>query len=312
MQLTSSKGFPKNIRIQAIIIAELKLGHIERQVLATHFVIGSDDAALNQAPKTFNRVCVNCANDILPCRVIDAPVVVFSQRVVGAAIIGRQQADFVGNHFANEVLHSRPSKTINCASNHVAVALNGADHCELVERAELSVMRAMFVVLLAADVRFINLHDAHELAEILVRQSDAHAVAHVPSGFVTAEAHRAVDLQGANAFLARQYHVNNAEPVAKRLVCVFKDSSGNMAETVALAVFCTGVALPLELHRTGLRNLVRAAARAPDAYRPAVTDQVLGARRFGRKRRFPLWDGHLVNALGGLSHGRSLSTTRGI
>ena len=45
------------------------------------------------------------------------------------------------------------------------------------------------VVIVAADVRLIHFHNAHQLAEFFVRQASADAVAHVPSGFVRAEAH---------------------------------------------------------------------------------------------------------------------------
>jgi hypothetical protein len=61
----------KDIRVQAVIIAELKLGDIERQVLFADLVDGPDHAALDQRPEPLDRVRVDGADDILPLRMID-------------------------------------------------------------------------------------------------------------------------------------------------------------------------------------------------------------------------------------------------
>ena len=46
------------------------------------------------------------------------------------------------------------------------------------------------VLVLAADESFINLDDAAELVHVVLDKRRADAMAHIPSGFVGAEAHR--------------------------------------------------------------------------------------------------------------------------
>jgi hypothetical protein len=57
---------PENIRVQAVIIAELELGDIERKVLFADLVEGADPAALDQRPEALNRVRVDAADTPLP------------------------------------------------------------------------------------------------------------------------------------------------------------------------------------------------------------------------------------------------------
>jgi len=51
----------KNIGVMAIVVAELKFSNVERQVLLADLVIGANNAALKDAPKSFNRVGVHSA-----------------------------------------------------------------------------------------------------------------------------------------------------------------------------------------------------------------------------------------------------------
>jgi hypothetical protein len=55
----------KNISIETVIIAELKLRNVERHVFSTHLVERADHAALEDRPETFNRVGVNPSDNIL-------------------------------------------------------------------------------------------------------------------------------------------------------------------------------------------------------------------------------------------------------
>ena len=49
----------ENIVVMAIIVPELELRNIEREIFAADLVIATDDAALEDAPETFNRVGVH-------------------------------------------------------------------------------------------------------------------------------------------------------------------------------------------------------------------------------------------------------------
>lgn len=55
----------ENVRVEAVIIAELKFSDIERHIFGADLVERADDPALEDAPKAFNRIRVNRANDVL-------------------------------------------------------------------------------------------------------------------------------------------------------------------------------------------------------------------------------------------------------
>ena len=69
--LALSDSGPKDIRVQSVILAELELGDIERQVLFADFVESSDHAALDQRPEALNRVRVDGADAVLTVGVVD-------------------------------------------------------------------------------------------------------------------------------------------------------------------------------------------------------------------------------------------------
>ena len=135
-------------------------------------------------------------------------------------------------------------------------------------------------------------------------------MAHGPSRFVGTETERAMDLQSADALLAGQHHVDDAEPIAKGLVGILEDGPGDHREPIA-AVGRAGVALPLEGHCGDFVGHVSATTRAFDAQRPAVRHQIALAGVVVRESLFPVPDGHLMDAFAGLLHGRSLLATGG-
>ena len=56
---------PEHIGVAAVVVPELKFGDVERQIFCAHLVERADHAALEDAPKAFNRVRVNCADNVL-------------------------------------------------------------------------------------------------------------------------------------------------------------------------------------------------------------------------------------------------------
>jgi hypothetical protein len=89
MTLTFSNCRSENIGIMPIIVAELELRNVERQILAADLVIAAHDAALNQRPKAFNRVGVNGTNNMLALAMVNNTMrVAIAQAIVGG-IIGR-------------------------------------------------------------------------------------------------------------------------------------------------------------------------------------------------------------------------------
>jgi hypothetical protein len=65
----------KDVRIGAVIIAELKLRDVQRQIFFADFVKAAHDPAFQDRPKAFDRVGVDGADDVLPLGVIDNAVI---------------------------------------------------------------------------------------------------------------------------------------------------------------------------------------------------------------------------------------------
>ena len=106
----------------------MELGNIERHIFAAHFVERPDYAALEDRPEAFDGLSVNCADDILPSRMINSYVrVVLVERIVARILIGAKQADFVRYGFADECGESGGIHIRDHARNHIALAANSAD-----------------------------------------------------------------------------------------------------------------------------------------------------------------------------------------
>ena len=61
----------KNIRIFSVIVSELELSDVQTQIFLADLMVRSNDASLQDRPEAFNRIGVNCADDILANGVID-------------------------------------------------------------------------------------------------------------------------------------------------------------------------------------------------------------------------------------------------
>jgi hypothetical protein len=72
--LASPNRRSENIRGLPVVIAELKLGNIERHVFAAHFVERADHTALEDRPEAFDCLSVDCANDVLAPRMVNGSV----------------------------------------------------------------------------------------------------------------------------------------------------------------------------------------------------------------------------------------------
>jgi hypothetical protein len=55
----------EDVRVQAIIIAELEFSDIERHVFSAHFVECADYAAFEDRPEAFDGLCMDGADDVL-------------------------------------------------------------------------------------------------------------------------------------------------------------------------------------------------------------------------------------------------------
>src|ERR1700675_3232529 len=212
-------------------------------------MVAAYDAALKDAPKALNRVGVHCANNVLAGRVIDGLMVVIDAKAsLAPEFIGREQADLIGYGFADEVLQIFLADKTQYAGHYVALALDSPNDGRLGGRRVLAALTAfgdVFILVLSADEGFVHLNDAAKLVHVLLNEGGADAVAHIPSGFVGAEAHRPHDLERRHAFLAGQHHVSDGIPVAERLFGVLENGPDQMGEAVG-GFGSAVVALPLE------------------------------------------------------------------
>jgi hypothetical protein len=298
-RLAPTNRDPKNISVLPIVISELKLGNVQRQILIADFVERADNAALKDRPETFNRVGMNRTNNVLAAMVINGGVwVCLIQTAIAIPSIRRQQTDFVRHGFVHEIGSCLFGNLFQHARNHVTLALHSADDRNF-SRARAATPAALFVpmavVVLAANPSLINLDNAAKFLFGLYH-CGTNFMRHVQRGFVRAEAHLPLDLQRANSLFAGRHQVYDFEPLPQRLVRIFKNGSRNMRETIAL-IGRAFIALPFVWHRADRKDLHGTATRANDAIRPTPRDQVRLTRILVGKHRLELAFGHLVDRL---------------
>ena len=305
---TSPNRFPKNVLVQAVVIPELELGHIERQIFLADFVIGADHPALNQAPKAFNGVGVDRTANIFTTRMVNNFVrEVVSKVLVAYPLVRADQADLGRNAFADEAGECIGADILDHAGDNATLATNSADHNSLTGTDAASPTAAAAFVLMpvlgfAADERLIDFNNAHQLLKAFVSHPSADTVAHAPRGFVGAGPDHAMDLKGADTLLAGQDHVDDAEPDPERVFGVLEDGPGDHRKAVIGAGRRTGITEPREGYGAVFFDLSIPAAGARNPVRPAARGQVSLTGVIVGKRRFPLADGHLMYAFTGLFH----------
>ncbi len=310
--LTSRNRRSENVRVPPVVIAELELRDVQRHVFAADFVEAADDAALEDRPEAFNRIGVDCSDDILPSGMVYCAVLEAGQGLVDLALVGREQADLVRDNLTDEALRGFLGDVSEDAGHHSSLAADRADNRSLGRWrvfASPAALADVLVLILPADESLIDLDNAAELFHIALDQCDADTVAHVPSGFVGAEAHRAHDLQRAHSLLAGEHHVSDAIPVPEGLVGVLEYGSGNDRKPITLRR--TGPALPVErLVGRGVVQLDIATTGAMDALRPSAGHQIGFTGFLVGKHRLELGDGQLMNGLGAAGHDGSPSCGR--
>lgn len=112
--LASLNRRSENVGIEAVVITELKLRNIQRQIFLADLMIAADDAALEDAPEALNRIRVNCADNVLTVAVIDGAMLksVVGKIAIGTIFVGSDQANFIADHFVYEGFGGLPSDVI--------------------------------------------------------------------------------------------------------------------------------------------------------------------------------------------------------
>ena len=296
----------ENVVVEPIIVSELKLRNVKWQVFRADLVERTNDTALENAPKAFNRLRVDRTDYVLAFGVVNGRVrEVLVQALVADPLVGAEQANLVRNGFVDEALKGSGAHVGDNPCNDIALALDSASNDGFAGsgRSGLAVALVPMLVLgLAADEGFVDFNDAAKLVHVLLNESGTDTMTHIPSGFVRAEAHCPHDLERGHTLFAGEHHVGDAVPVAQGLVGVLEDGSGNVGE--AVTVCRAGFALPMEAGCQRI-DLGIAAARTFDAIGPAASDQIRPAGILIRESFLELGDGHLMNWAGLLGHGQS-------
>lgn len=289
----------EDVTVVPVVVSPLKLGHVERQILGTDLVECTHDPALNQGPEAVDSLRVDSADHVFAPAVLHPSVrVVFAQALVAGEFIGREQVNLSADRLTHEALDGASFCVADDARYDVAFALHGTDH-DLLATGAGAGRPFIFVpvLVLAADVGLVGLHDAHELAELGVNQPGADAVAHVVGSLVGAEPHNALHFQSRHALLACQHHVDDPEPVAHPDIRILEDGSDQHGKPVATA-WCALLALPVKRAVRDRINVLIAAAGAAHAHGPAPIAKVLlaGVIVWEEGLKFP--DRHLLGELG--------------
>src|SRR6185437_10082276 len=256
----------KNIHVLPIVIAEFKFSDVQRQILLADLMECADDAALDDRPEAFNRVGVDCTNDVFAFRMLDDLVrVQLLDVVIANPFIGHEKADLARHGIHHEFGEHFAADRINGARHDVALAADSANHrgfarAKAATSGTATALPTVLVLGLSADERFIHFDDPTKLVEIFLDQRRADAMAHIPSRFVGAETEMAMDLPRAHALLAGQHEVNDLKPAAQIDIGILKDCPGNVGEAITAGAAIR--TLPSEFHGLEFVRAVRATARA--------------------------------------------------
>lgn len=309
--LASAYRLAEDVGVVAVVIAELEFGDVQRQVFGANLMKRADDPALEDRPEPFDSVGVDRPDDVLALAMVnDAMRKFFVKTAIATPLVGTKQTDLLRDGTANERAQSVAAHILDDPRNNLTLALDGTDdgdfaRSDAASPAALPALVDVPVLRKATDKRLVNLDDAHQLAKFFGREAGTHPVAHVPSRPVGAEPHHPVNLQRANAFLARQHQVDDAEPLPERLIGVLKDRAADMREAVVGPGRGASVAEPVPFHRAVRFDVRVTTARADDELGPAMFSQIEAAGILIREGRFPLADRHLMDRfwLFGSGHG---------
>jgi len=264
---------PEDVRILAIVIPELKFGNVQWQVFGGNLVVGAHDAAFDEAPEAFNRIRMDGADNVFAPTVADNRVVVALHPGISAVFIGSEQVNLGGDNLTHKPLERRGVGMAQDTSDDAPRPFNGASYDKLTGGApNAGALVRMLILGLPADVSFVNLNDAHELAELWVNQTGANAHAEVMGGTVGAKTHDALHFESGNTLLAGEQHMDDAEPVAEADIGVFKDGPDQHREAVASVRAIP--ALPMEGAGNQGGKLLVIAAGALNPHRPAARLQI--------------------------------------
>jgi len=280
----------EDVRVIPIVVAPFEFGNIQRQIFAADFVEASHDATLQERPETIDCLGMDSAVNILTSAMPHGAV--FFQLAVTGIFVGRDQADFFRDGFADETVQGFCIGMCDNARHYIAIAFDGTHNGVLAFAAgSWRALIPMPVFVLPADISFIDFDDTHELAEFRLGEPCADTMTHIESGRIGAKAKHAVHLQCRNALLAGQHQIDDLEPGPHRNIGVLEDRAYKHGK--AITKRRTLATLPMKPPFVQFCKLFVPATRAANSFRPTARNQVGFASVISREKPIELRDGHL-------------------
>src|ERR1700687_350483 len=280
----ASHGFSKDVGVLAIVESELKFREVKGQVLLGDMMIGSDNAALEQAPEVFQIVSMHFAAHILARAMADRFMAIAKcfEIAIATMLISGDQINFIADRLTDEPIQGSGVRVLDYLADHVALAGNRADYAYLTGADTASDVRLLVpvaVLVLPAKERLIYFHDAHQLSKVRFFHRGPQAMTHIPSRLVGSGTDLPLNLHCADALLGIEHLPQHLKPRLQRVLGILENGPADDAKAVVVAKLAKPVERPrLELVDGG----VAASWTADDAILPAMFHQELLARFAGR------------------------------
>lgn len=131
--LTSSNRLTKDVLVLPVVVPELELGDVERQIFGADLVERADDAAFKDAPEALDRVRMDRADYILALGVVDDLVRVLAvQTAIAYPLVGHEQANLLRYCIRVDPRSQKCSGCNELVPKSLAVRIHACPHCGLV------------------------------------------------------------------------------------------------------------------------------------------------------------------------------------
>ena len=191
----------------------------------------SENAALEQAERRFNSVCMNIAVHVEADAVHDCLVLCSHSRPASCSailsqVIGHQNFDVIGNVLSDVLFKSSRSHIFGMEESEFALPLaDSNDHFLVGCTATALPMRP------TADIRLVHLDNSAEFGLVYFRHCGADAVAEIPCRFV-GHSDRALNLAGGHPLFRFAEKRGSDKPFPQRKMRIMEDSSRRDTELV--------------------------------------------------------------------------------
>jgi hypothetical protein len=286
----------ENVFVLAVIVTELELREVEREILRADVMKAAHDAALQERPERFYIVRVNFAANVFAIRMLNRIVFIANgvQVVVALPFICRYQINLVANGLTDESIERSRVRSFDYLTDHVTLPADGSDDRGFPAQARnMLFLIPMAIFVFTVDAGFIDFDDTHKLLKVRIVHCGAQAMRHIPRrprGRSFPKEHPS-KLTRRNTFLALKDGPQNTEPRQQGIVGILENSARDDGESIA--GFAALLTLPVE--RSGLKRpyLFIATTRASHlTVRPTALGQILTAGIFIRESRHQFGEIH--------------------